>query len=85
MKLPLTLKKSFIKLLEQAIDDFPNSAPRPDLPKQITAGPFLVMFRERFTDWVIANKVDADLAVALWDTTKKQFLETCAEYTAALQ
>jgi hypothetical protein len=85
MKVPMLLKKSFIQLLEQAIDDFPNSAPRPDLEKQITAGPFLVMFRERFTDWVIANNVDSDLAIALWNTTKQQVMDTCNGHMAALQ
>jgi hypothetical protein len=85
MKLSPPLKASFIQLLKRAVDDFPNSAPRPDLPKQITAGPFLVMFRERFTDWVIANSVDGDVAVALWEAAKEQVLETCTTYTTALQ
>jgi hypothetical protein len=84
-KLPPPLKESFMQLIKQSVEDFPNSAPRPDLPKQITAGPFLLLFRERFTDWVIANNVCTDDAVALWDVAKQQVLVTCAEYTAALQ
>lgn len=85
MKLGPNIKASLMLVIESAVRDFPDSAPHLGLPKQITAGPFLVLLRERFAAWAEENCVNEALAVEIWEAVKQQVLKTCSDYTTSLQ